>query len=261
MHGAPRRARAERGDRPARVSASREVVRHLRAAVAEELCDRQRPLSARLLHDEAQSAPQRKDGAAAGLRRHPPAAAASRPCQGALELIDTLGALAEDLDRHAGVGVVARAPGAHGELCGMMTIRAALEARGDARQRVLVPESAHGTNPATAALAATSVDAIPARCARPGRPRGARSQARARCCRADADQPQHLRPVRGRDHRDRRGGASRPAPIFIATAPISTRSSGACGRPTSASTACTSICTRPSRPRMAAAARAAARSC
>ena len=42
--------------------------------------------------------------------------------------------------------------GAHGELCGMMAIKAALEARGEPRSVVLVPESAHGTNPATAAL-------------------------------------------------------------------------------------------------------------
>ena len=42
--------------------------------------------------------------------------------------------------------------GAHGELCGMMAIKAALEARGEKRSVVLVPESAHGTNPATAAL-------------------------------------------------------------------------------------------------------------
>jgi glycine dehydrogenase subunit 2 len=51
--------------------------------------------------------------------------------------------------------------GAHGELCGMMTIRAALEARGDARRRVLVPESAHGTNPATAAACGYEVDPVP----------------------------------------------------------------------------------------------------
>ena len=38
-----------------------------------------------------------------------------------------------------------------------MTIRAALEARGDARQRVLVPESAHGTNPASAVMAGMTV--------------------------------------------------------------------------------------------------------
>jgi glycine dehydrogenase subunit 2 len=47
--------------------------------------------------------------------------------------------------------------GAHGELCGLLAIRAAHEARGDARKSVLVPTSAHGTNPATAALAGYQV--------------------------------------------------------------------------------------------------------
>ena len=51
--------------------------------------------------------------------------------------------------------------GAHGELCGMMAIRAALEARGDRRAGCLVPESAHGTNPATAAACGYAVDPIP----------------------------------------------------------------------------------------------------
>ncbi|MFQ5582333.1 MAG: aminomethyl-transferring glycine dehydrogenase subunit GcvPB [Mariprofundaceae bacterium] len=45
------------------------------------------------------------------------------------------------------------AAGAHGELTGLMMIRAALDARGEtARRKVLVPDSAHGTNPASAAL-------------------------------------------------------------------------------------------------------------
>jgi glycine dehydrogenase subunit 2 len=41
------------------------------------------------------------------------------------------------------------AAGAHGEMCGMMAIAAALERRGERAQRrtVLAPESAHGTNP------------------------------------------------------------------------------------------------------------------
>jgi glycine dehydrogenase subunit 2 len=52
--------------------------------------------------------------------------------------------------------------GAHGELCGILSIRAALEARGDARSVILVPESAHGTNPATAAFAGYAVENIPA---------------------------------------------------------------------------------------------------
>jgi glycine dehydrogenase subunit 2 len=81
--------------------------------------------------------------------------------QGALELIDTL---AHWLRTLTGMPAVALSPaaGAHGELCGMMTIRAALTARGDARQRILVPESAHGTNPATAAICGYAIDNIAA---------------------------------------------------------------------------------------------------
>src|SRR5713101_5771970 len=81
--------------------------------------------------------------------------------QGALELIDTL---AHWLKTLTGMPAVALSPaaGAHGELCGMMAIRAALEARGDRRSRILVPESAHGTNPATAAACGYGVEAIPA---------------------------------------------------------------------------------------------------
>src|SRR3546814_10821397 len=52
--------------------------------------------------------------------------------------------------------------GAHGELGGLMAIRAALKARGDVRKRILAPESAHGTNPATAAMCGYTVDPIPA---------------------------------------------------------------------------------------------------
>ncbi|MCT8970329.1 aminomethyl-transferring glycine dehydrogenase subunit GcvPB [Microbaculum marinisediminis] len=82
--------------------------------------------------------------------------------QGALELIDLV---ANGLKELTGMPAVAMSPkaGAHGELCGMMAIKAALEARGDARSVVLVPESAHGTNPATAALLGYEVASIPAR--------------------------------------------------------------------------------------------------
>ncbi|MGC2202831.1 MAG: aminomethyl-transferring glycine dehydrogenase subunit GcvPB [Stellaceae bacterium] len=80
---------------------------------------------------------------------------------GGLELIDTL---AHWLKTLTGMPAIALSPaaGAHGELCGMMSIRAALEARGEKRSRVLVPESAHGTNPATAAACGYAVDPIPA---------------------------------------------------------------------------------------------------
>ncbi|HTK36575.1 MAG TPA: aminomethyl-transferring glycine dehydrogenase subunit GcvPB [Caulobacteraceae bacterium] len=76
--------------------------------------------------------------------------------QGALELMD---ALAHWLKVVTGMPAVALSPkaGAHGELCGLLAIRAAHEARGDARKTVLAPTSAHGTNPATAAQAGYAV--------------------------------------------------------------------------------------------------------
>jgi len=52
------------------------------------------------------------------------------------------------------------AAGAHGELAGMMLIRAALEARGDARKYVLIPDSAHGTNPSSAHICGYSVKEV-----------------------------------------------------------------------------------------------------
>ena len=81
--------------------------------------------------------------------------------QGALELIDTV---AHWLKTLTGMPAIALSPaaGAHGELCGIMTVRAALEARGDRRMRILVPESAHGTNPATAAACGYEIQPIPA---------------------------------------------------------------------------------------------------
>ncbi len=83
--------------------------------------------------------------------------------QGALELMDEL---AHWLCTLTGMPAVALSPkaGAHGEFCGMLAIKAALDAEGEAgRKRVLVPESAHGTNPATAVAAGFIVDEIPAR--------------------------------------------------------------------------------------------------
>jgi hypothetical protein len=74
--------------------------------------------------------------------------------------------LAHWLKTLTGMGAVAMSPkaGAHGELCGMMAIKAAIAARGEGATRkiVLVPESAHGTNPATAALIGFIVKPVPA---------------------------------------------------------------------------------------------------
>jgi glycine dehydrogenase subunit 2 len=83
---------------------------------------------------------------------------------GAVELIGELGRWLMELTGMPAVAMTPKA-GAHGELCGMMAIKAAIEAKGEGATRtvVLVPESAHGTNPATAALIGFSVQAIPAR--------------------------------------------------------------------------------------------------
>lgn len=87
--------------------------------------------------------------------------APTQSVQGALAVIHEL---AHWLVTLTGMKSVAMSPkaGAHGELCGILAIRAALEARGDARSVILCPESAHGTNPATAAFAGYAVENIPA---------------------------------------------------------------------------------------------------
>jgi len=94
-----------------------------------------------------------------------PAFAASHPLlpadliQGNLEALKTLeGFLCEIAGMDA--FTLQPAAGAHGELTGMMLIRAALEARGNARKYVLIPDSAHGTNPSSAHICGYTVKEI-----------------------------------------------------------------------------------------------------
>ncbi len=85
-----------------------------------------------------------------GFARLHPFAPDSR-VQGALELIWRLeSALAEicGMDRVS----LHPAAGAHGELAGLMMIRAYHEAQGRSPKKVLIPDTAHGTNPASCAL-------------------------------------------------------------------------------------------------------------
>lgn len=81
--------------------------------------------------------------------------------QGALAVIFHCAAWLKALTGMPAV-VMSPAAGAHGEIVGLMAIRAALEARGDARRRVIVPESAHGTNPASAVACGYTVEAVAA---------------------------------------------------------------------------------------------------
>jgi glycine dehydrogenase subunit 2 len=94
-----------------------------------------------------------------------PAFAATHPLasedlvQGNLEVLKTLERFLSEI---AGLDAFTLHPaaGAHGELVGMMIVRAALEARGDARRYVLIPDSAHGTNPSSAHICGYAVREI-----------------------------------------------------------------------------------------------------
>ena len=81
--------------------------------------------------------------------------------QGALELMYNLGEMLKEV---AGMDQMCLNPaaGAHGELTGMMVIKAYHEARGDfKRNKIVVPDSSHGTNPATTAMAGCEIIEIP----------------------------------------------------------------------------------------------------
>ncbi len=80
--------------------------------------------------------------------------------QGALELMYNL---QNWLSILTGLDAVSLAPaaGAQGEFSGMLVIRKALLAKGEHRKIVLIPDSAHGTNPATAAMCGFNIKVIP----------------------------------------------------------------------------------------------------
>lgn len=81
-------------------------------------------------------------------------------CQGALELIDLISSWLKELTGMAAVTMTPKA-GAQGELCGMMAIKQALLNKNESHRKiVLVPDSAHGTNPATAAFLGFEVKTI-----------------------------------------------------------------------------------------------------
>ena len=77
--------------------------------------------------------------------------------QGALELLFRLQGFLGEITGLPSVSMATLA-GAHGELAGMLMVRAYHQARGDAaRRKVAIPDSAHGTNPASAAMAGFEV--------------------------------------------------------------------------------------------------------
>lgn len=80
-------------------------------------------------------------------------------CQGILELLYTLEQMLVTISGMKAF-TLQPAAGAHGELTGMMIIRAYLDKQGEKRHKIIIPDSAHGTNPASAALCGYEVESI-----------------------------------------------------------------------------------------------------
>ena len=79
--------------------------------------------------------------------------------QGAMEVMAALEAALGEITGMAAL-TLQPAAGAHGEFTGILLIRAYLESQGNPRKKILIPDSAHGTNPATAMMAGYSVENI-----------------------------------------------------------------------------------------------------
>jgi glycine dehydrogenase subunit 2 len=79
--------------------------------------------------------------------------------QGALELMYNLRKTLEEISGLAEVSLHPAA-GAHGELTSMMVVRAYYRSRGEDRSEVLIPDTAHGTNPASCALCGETVKVV-----------------------------------------------------------------------------------------------------
>ena len=112
------------------------------------------------MNDEAASLP--------GLSQiHP--AQPDETVQGALKLLYELQQMLGEVTGLPGVGLTPLA-GAQGEYAGLLIARAWFDSRGETERTVaLIPDSAHGTNPASAAMAGLDVITVPVR--RAGEPR------------------------------------------------------------------------------------------
>jgi len=80
-----------------------------------------------------------------------------RASQGALRIMKTL---SDCLTEITGMDAISLQPaaGAHGELTGLLIVRAYQQSKGNPRKKILIPDSAHGTNPATAATVGYAVE-------------------------------------------------------------------------------------------------------
>ena len=154
------------------------------------------------------------------------------------------------------------AAGAHAELTALLIAKAYFAKTGESAQRttVIVPDTAHGTNPASAAMVGYKVVSLKrderGRVGVDDDPSGVGSGYRG----LHDDQPEHARAVRRSHPRDRARGARRRRPDVLRRRQRQRADGQRAARATWASISCISTCTRRFRFRTAAAAPAPARS-
>ena len=138
--------------------------------------------------------------------------------QGAMEVMARLEAALAEI---TGMDAVTLQPaaGAHGELTGILLIRALLEKRGNPRKKILIPDSAHGTNPATAAIAGYAVENINSNDTGVLDLAALERVVDEDVAGADGDQSQHARRLRREHHRKRPRFCTPRAPCSTWTAP------------------------------------------
>ena len=137
----------------------------------------------------------------------PAAGAAAAPRARSQLMWELQGALAEI----AGLPHVSLQPsaGSQGELAGVLLTRAYHESQGEDRHKVLTPDTAHGTNPATVTMAGYEVVKVGTARRRRRGPRRPALEARRRRRLADAHEPEHARRLRPQHRGDRADRARR----------------------------------------------------
>ena len=163
-----------------------------------------------------------RDQRAGGAHRGPGLGASLSAGGAVAGRMEMMAALEAALAEITGMDAVTLQPaaGAHGELTGILLIRALLEKRGNPRKKILIPDSAHGTNPATAAIAGYAVENIKSNETRRGRSWQRCEQL------VDEDvaglmitNPEHARRVRGEHHARSPRSCTPRAPCSTWTAP------------------------------------------
>ena len=138
-------------------------------------------------------------------------------CQGILEILYEMQAYLGEI---AGLPAVSLQPaaGAQGELTALLVASAYFRDKGEKRTRVLIPDSAHGTNPASAAIA--GFDAVTIKSTATGAVDLAdlEAEARRQDRRVHDHQPQHARPVRDEHPQDHGHGPRARAASSTSTA-------------------------------------------